>query len=332
MIRLLIFFTLFSHLSLAHGACTFEDLKPKICVSDSEAMGDKGSENVVCEAADKHGPTYQILQDSFNLAPVFFQNYLCDLKALYVYPLAEPMKRVLSWTLPYKRTIGINKTLLDNKVDLVSHLNKDVGSVTGKVLNELGPIAQYTAASNNSTAMVLLKLLGHEMGHVFYTHPKYDRVYFEKCTGFFTLKCEDFNGQQFGSIDWIEGYKNKSSLSPIQRGTIKTEDALLRDYVLFETPKSPKNRDAFYNLLFKSSFLSAFSLLSPEEDFCESLSAYVIASTGLTLTFTEASGKSFDPLERMMMNSSSLSDKRVFIEEFIGKATDLKFPSEMTVK
>lgn len=308
----------------APAPCTTEEFLSKVCVS-SQAFNLNGAElaELICEDRPVHAKTYAHFKDAFELAPPFFQKYLCGLDRVVSYYVAQGT--ALSWAYPKLNTIGVSKSRMDEGYDLAEHAETMMAQVRRKkAVPEDAVFPKHFGyhAPSPTAGAGLLYLLAHEMGHLIYNNPK-DNAFrnenFHTCIHFGgLLNCNDFRKPQYGLIDWITG---KGPSDQIVRGEVKAEWASLRSYITAQETENytPEKAKWAFEFLQASSFVSAFALFSPEEDFCETFAHKVLSQTKSILLFTDFQGtRTIDVWDRVRRPPHPrLKEKLEFVERIL---------------
>lgn len=294
----------------AQAECSKEVFLSKLCVSD-QALPLGGPEvlKLVCGPAEQYPEIYAAFRETYDKAPRWFQKRLCQLQKLGVYTPATGT--TLSWSYFVKDGfIGVSKLRLDEKHDLKAHAETMLRQAHRGKTQPDGvtlPASFGYQAPAGSLSDGLLYLLSHEMGHLVYN--PLDRgareASFHNCTVFWgTYTCPPFQPTQFGFIDWLTGH---GETGKILRGTARAENDSLRGFILKEAPETvaPEALDRFFRELHQSSFVSAFALYSPEEDFCETFTHLVMAEASAPLTFSYLNGESLNVWDRVRSPGSS---------------------------
>ncbi|WP_374075950.1 hypothetical protein [Bdellovibrio bacteriovorus] len=326
MLRILFVLVLFKPLiSFADVPCSTQDFLNKVCLSDEpqELTGEEITK-LKCQSIETVPVMATQLRDAFERAPEWMKKKLCGLNGLGVYPTL-PGSRTLSWSYFRPNYVGISRGFLESGYSFSKHQETmRRQSLSKKSLAEVDfPKSfgfQHTGADHG---LGVLYLLTHEVGHLIYNPLRKagDPDLFNSCIVFGGHRnCNPFKEHHWGFISWITA---AGPIVPgINYGTPRPHNQNLINFVLpaNKTTVDLKAMDDFYREYLASGFVTPFSLYSPEEDFCETLAATVVARELESWRFQFLDGTSFDLRAKVLSpQNPELRRKIDFIQLHITK-------------
>jgi hypothetical protein len=308
---------LFAFTSPVH-ACDEAAFAGKICVSSQpQELNGEEMGSLVCEARISHEAVYESLLAAFRNSPAWFQDRLCGLDRVAVYPLQKGTAH--SWSYPALNSVGINRARIDERYDLAAQAATMLRQAKRKKM-ELGPVTFGYKFSGEDKGAGIRYLLAHELGHILYNpqDAKRRQRHFHGCHDIFgSYSCPKFEEGQFGFLDWVDG---SGESGQIVKGEIKEGSKAIHDFAVATDPVSftPEELDEFFRGLHSSSFVSPFALYSPEEDFCETVAHVVMAESAPELVFEGMAGERVSVWERVKAPGGALKAKVGFVRAYLG--------------
>lgn len=295
---LVLFSFMLSLQAQAATPCSVETFQKKICISATPQNINGEDLRAPCDPQSQYPDIVNDLTAAFNIAPPWFQKHLCGLQKVLVHPLTEKYKGVISWSYhPPVLVTGVGMEFYKDKNGFTLARSADIGlrqTMWKKKLKEEGfPVDYGLDRTKNVSGAAALLYLAHEIAHLIYnTDNKVLRnKLFDDCL--LPNVCLPYAEGSFGFFDWIDGDSDRQG---VRRGKIRAENADLWNFVSAQNTStvSLKDVDNFYLKLKDSSFVSAFALMSPEEDFCETLAWTVLQEAIGSWNFQLSSGQQMD--------------------------------------